>query len=117
MASPDTVPARWGSRFDPDRLAILELRMWKAYYRRQGPRLFGLLVMTLREQGGAYGVPTALVAEAGRLRGRAAEIRDRGAAEDPDGPTGAGRAYWPEVASLLRESYGSLSAAVRPGSA
>jgi hypothetical protein len=50
------------------------------------------------------------VAEAGRLRGMAAEIRDRGAAEDPDGSTGAGSAYWPEVARLLRDSYRSLSA-------
>jgi hypothetical protein len=44
---------RWGAGFDPDRLAMLELRMWKAYYRRQAPWLFGLLVLALREQGGA----------------------------------------------------------------
>jgi len=25
----------WGSDFEPDRLARLELRAWKAYYRRQ----------------------------------------------------------------------------------
>ena len=31
----------WGADFDPDRLALLELRMWKAYYRRQPARLFG----------------------------------------------------------------------------
>ena len=30
---------RWGAAFDPDRLALLELRMWKAYYRRQPARL------------------------------------------------------------------------------
>jgi hypothetical protein len=52
------------------------------------------------------------VAEAGRLRGEAAEIRDRGAAADPDGAAGTGRAYWPEVARLLRDSYRSLKAAV-----
>jgi hypothetical protein len=187
----------WGTRFDPDRLGTLELRMWKAYYRRQGARLFLVLVETLKEQGGAswpraiwaaawltraavafaratgdyerfapaiargyralglpdtidldevgrwelrwwvvrreqglgagaaageaitnlyaafYGVPRARVAEAGRLRGLAAEVRDRGAAADPDGPKGAGRAYWPEVGRLLRQSYRSLSAAVR----
>src|SRR5439155_22072681 len=43
----DGVPAnsRWGANFDPDRLALLELRMWKAYYRRQPARLFGWLVL------------------------------------------------------------------------
>ena len=44
-----TSPA-WGADFDPDRLAHLETRMWKAYYRRQPARLFGLLVLALREQ-------------------------------------------------------------------
>ena len=34
---------RWGADFDPDRLADLETAMWKAYYRRQPARLFGLL--------------------------------------------------------------------------
>jgi hypothetical protein len=170
--------------------------MWKAYYRRQPIRLFGLLVIANREQAGVgwpralgaafflaraaarfggssndydrfipdlvrgyrllglpaevdarevarrelrwwvvrreiglaagsaagaaitslyaalYGVPEAAVAEAGRLRGEAAEIRDRGAAADPDGPGGAGRDYWPEVARVLRASYRSLRAAV-----
>jgi len=188
--------ASWGADFDPDRLASLELRAWKAYYRRQPIKLFGLLVLANHEQAhvswprallaafhlarGAYsfaratdcyerflpdiargyrtlGLPgdvdvdevarrelrwwvvrreiglaagaeagraiTALysalyrmpeekVAEAGRLRGAAAEVRDRGAAEDPEGPTAAGRGYWPEVARLLRDSYGSLHAAI-----
>ena len=184
--------ARWGASFDPDELARLETRMWKAYYRRQPARLFGTLVLALRAQadvswpralaasvhltraaagfaradgdyerfapdiGRAYrllGLPadidaaevarrelrwwvvrreigleagaaagqaiTALyaaiydlpderVAEAGRLRGLAAEVRDRGAAADPDGARGAGRAYWPAVARLLRDSYRRL---------
>jgi hypothetical protein len=188
--------SRWGADFDPDRLALLELRMWKAYYRRQPARLFGTLVLGLREQahvqwpraliaavfltkaavgfaratgdyerfapdvargyrwlglpddvdveavareelrwwvvrreiglaaGSAagetiarlyaalYDVPVASVTEAGRLRGVAAEVRDRGANDDPDGPTGRGAAYWPEVARLLRESYRSLAAAL-----
>jgi hypothetical protein len=192
---------RWGADFDPDRLALLELRMWKAYYRRQPARLFGNLVLGLREQGGAswprallaaiyltraavgfaratgdyerfapdvargyrmvglpttvdveavareelrwwvvrreiglaagteagttisrlyaafYRVPEERVAEAGRLRGQAAEVRDRGATDDPDGSTGRGDGYWPEVHRLLRESYRSLSAAVGPGEA
>ena len=190
-------PARWGTRFEPDRLALFELRMWKAYYRRQPARLFGTLVLALREQAtiswpralyaaglltraavgfaratgdydrfapdiargyralglppsvdletvaheelrwwvvrreiglaagtaagesiarlyaALYEVPLAAVSEAGRLRGVAAEVRDRGATADPDGPQGEGQAYWPEVARLLGESYRSLSRAVR----
>jgi hypothetical protein len=187
---------RWGTDFDADRLAELETRMWKAYYRRQPARLFGWLLLGLREQarvswpralvaslfltkaaagfsraegdydrfapdiargyrllrlpatvdalevarrelrwwvvrreiglaaGSAagdaitalyaelYDVPEDSVAESGRLRGLAAEVRDRGAAADPDGPSGSGRAYWPEVARLLRESYRELARAV-----
>jgi hypothetical protein len=198
---PATTGHPWATAFDPDELADLETRMWKAYYRRQPVRLFGLLVLALREQAHAswpralasavlltkgaigfaqatgdydrfapdiargyrllglpktvdldevarwelrwwvvrrelglsageaageaitrlyaafYDVPMEVVAEAGRLRGVAAEVRDRGAAADPDGPQAAGRAYWPEVARLLRESYrslaGSLSATER----
>jgi hypothetical protein len=186
----------WGRGFDPDRLAALELAMWKAYYRRQGPLLFRLLVRANREQAGVgwprailaafwlawaairfgrsagdyhrflpdvvrgyrllglprtvnidevarrelrwwvvrreigleagaaageaitalysalYDLPEAAVSEAGTLRGRAAEVRDRGASADPDGPTGPGRAYWPEVGELLRASYRSLRGAV-----
>jgi hypothetical protein len=37
-------------RFDPDRMADLETRMWQAYYSKENVRLFGLLVVTLREQ-------------------------------------------------------------------
>ena len=201
----------WGRGFDPDRLARLELRMWKAYYRRQPARLFALLIKANREQAGAswpravaaavllaraaaafgrtgwngpdhtpaerddpaylrdiargyrtlglpegvdaeevarrelrwwtvrreiglsagdaagaaiaalyaelYGVPLPAVAEAGRLRGLAAEVRDRGAAADPDGPTGRGAAYWPEVGRLLAASYCSLKSAVAPAPA
>lgn len=59
-----------------------------------------------------YRLPVGRVAEAGRLRGMAAEVRDRGATDDPDGPTGPGRAYWPEVARLLRDSYVELAAAL-----
>lgn len=193
-------PTRWGADFDPDELARLETRMWKAYYRRQPARLFGLLVMALRAQAhvswpralaasllltraaagfaratgdyerfapdigrgyrmlklpehidaeavarhelrwwvirreiglaageaaghsitnlyaSLYDVPRDSVAEAGRLRGIAAEVRDRGASDDPDGPRGAGSAYWPEVARLLRESYRSLSASLASSS-
>lgn len=187
---------RWGADFDPDKLADLETAMWKAYYRRQPIRLFGLLIQGLREQAHAswpraltaaffltkgaagfarasgdyerfapdiargyrllglpqdvdavevgrrelrwwvvrreiglaagaaageaitrlyaeiYAVPQSRVAEAGRLRGEAAEVRDRGANADPDGPTARGLGYWPEVARLLRESYQELHAAL-----
>lgn len=188
----------WKRDFNAERVARLELRAWKAYYRRQPARLFALLVLANRAQSGAswpraiigaafmaraavgfgqatgdyerllphiargyralgiarervdevarrelrwwvvrreigmsagepageaitsvyaslYGVPNAAVAEAGRLRGMAAEVRDRGASSDPDGPTGRGRAYWPEVARLLRESYRALRAGIGPG--
>jgi hypothetical protein len=204
-----TPRAAWGRGFDPDRLALLELRMWKAYYRRQPVRLFGLLVKANREQAGAswpraiaaalllakaaaafgrtgwggagdaterndpvylrdivrgyrmlglpegvdaeevarrelrwwvvrrevgiasgeaagnaitalyselYGVPEEVVAEAGQLRGRAAEARDRGAIADPDGPRGRGASYWPGVGRTLVASYRSLKAAVAPAS-
>ena len=187
---------RWGRDFDPDELARLETRMWKAYYRRQPARLFVLLIQAIRVQAALswpraiwtsllltraaagfarstgnyerfapdigrayrsmnlpdhvdvdavarhelrwwvvrreiglaagkaagdsitdlyaslYEVPRDRVAEAGRLRGLAAEIRDRGATDDPDGPLGAGSAYWPDVARLLRDSYRSLKQAV-----
>ena len=170
--------------------------MWKAYYRREGPLLFRLLVRANREQAGVgwfrailgafwltsaavrfgrskgdydryapaiarayrwlrlpasvdaaevarrelrwwvvrreiglgageaagdaitalyaaiYRVPEAAVAEAGRLRGHAAEVRDRKAGADPDGPAGPGAGYWPEVGRLLQASYRSLYAAV-----
>jgi hypothetical protein len=63
-----------------------------------------------------YDVPVERVTEAGRLRGLAAEVRDRGATADPEGATGAGRGYWPEVARLLRNSYRSLRAGLElPG--
>jgi hypothetical protein len=59
-----------------------------------------------------YRVPEHAVVEAGRLRGMAAEVRDRGAADDPEGPTGEGSAYWPRVGSLQRDSYRSLRSAL-----
>lgn len=187
--------AAWGRDFDPERLARLELRAWKAYYRRQPARLFALLVLANHEQAGVgwrravlgalwlaraasrfgsstgnydrflpditrgyralglpsdrvdevvrrelrwwvvrreigstagaaagdaitalysalYALPATDVAEAGRLRGLAAEVRDRGANADPDGSAGRGAAYWPKVAQLLRAAYRSLRSAL-----
>ena len=196
-----TSGAGWGAAFDPDEMARLETRMWKAYYRRQPARLFRLLVAACHAQarvswpralaasllmtraaagfagstgdyerfapdiarayrllglpdhvdieavarhelrwwvvrreiglmaGSAageaiadlyaslYDVPRARVARAGRWRGMAAEVRDRGAAIDPDGPRGAGAAYWPEVARLLRASYRDLQASLAQAAA
>jgi hypothetical protein len=37
-------------RFDPDRMADVELRMWQAYYAKERVRLFALLVTMLHEQ-------------------------------------------------------------------
>jgi hypothetical protein len=61
----------WGRDFDPVSLALLELRMWKAYYRRQPARLFGLLVRANREQAHASW-PRAVVAAVFLARGAAA---------------------------------------------
>jgi hypothetical protein len=54
---------RWGADFVPERLALLESRMWKAYYRGQPARLFGTLVLALREQA-AISLPRAVYAAA-----------------------------------------------------
>ncbi len=36
--------------FNPDRMAQLEVGMWQAYYAKDRLRLFGLLILTMREQ-------------------------------------------------------------------
>jgi len=63
-----------------------------------------------------YQLPIDRVAEAGRLRGIASEIRDRGASTDPDGPMGRGDSYWPEVGRYLAESYRNLHTVLRVSS-
>ena len=63
-----------------------------------------------------YQLPIDRVAEAGRLRGIAAEVRDRGASTDPDGPVGRGDSYWPEVGRYLAESYRNLHTVLRVSS-
>ena len=97
---------------DADGVARRELRWWVV--RRE----IGLAAGTAAGDAIAalyselYDVPVAAVADAGRLRGLAAEVRDRGATIDPDGPAGEGRAYWPDVARLLGASYVALSTAL-----
>ena len=56
-------------QFDADRLAALEIRMWQAYYARERPRLFFLLVTLLHEQ---YRYPWATAAREGFYLARAA---------------------------------------------
>lgn len=55
--------------FDPRRMADLEVQMWRAYYRKEKIRLFGLLVTMLHEQN-RY--PWAKAARAGYHLARAA---------------------------------------------
>jgi hypothetical protein len=56
-------------QFDADRLALLETRMWQAYYGKERARLFGLLVTLLHEQ---YHYPWATAALEGFHLARAA---------------------------------------------
>jgi len=58
----DTSAPRWGRDFDPDRLAAIEREAWKAYYRREGPRLFRLLIRANREQAGVDWIRAILAA-------------------------------------------------------
>jgi hypothetical protein len=68
---------RWGADFVPERLALLELRMWKAYYRRQPARLFGTLVLALREQA-AISLARAVYAAALLTKGAVGFARSSG---------------------------------------
>jgi hypothetical protein len=61
-------------QFDPDRLASLETRMWRAYYDQQRVTLFSLLTMMLHEQY-RYSWATAGV-EAFHLARAAARFND-----------------------------------------
>jgi hypothetical protein len=97
---------------DAEEVARLELRWWVV--RREiglaAGAAAGEAITRLYEA--LYGLPESAVAGAGRLRGEAAEVRDRGANADLDGPAGRGAAYWPQVARLLRESYRALAEAL-----
>ena len=91
---------RWGTEFEPDRLADLETRMWKAYYRQQPARLFGLLVLALRAQARVSWLlalrasllltrAAAGFARAVRIVGRAAVAHLGGETAQPPGPRDA----------------------------
>src|SRR5687767_13587078 len=116
---PDIVRGyRWlglPAEVDADEVARRELRWW-VVRREIAPAAGNAAGQAITALYSAlYRVPEHSVAEAGQLRGRAAELRDRGALADPEGPTGQGRAYWPDVARLLRRSYRSLHAALAQG--
>ena len=64
-------------RFDPDRLADLELRMWQAYYAKERVHLFGLLVTMLHEQYRySWAVATKEAFHLARAASRFGELRD-----------------------------------------
>jgi len=97
---------------DAEEVARRELRWW-VVRREIGPSAGAAAGEAItRLYAALYDVADDAVAEAGRLRGEAAEVRDRGATADPHGPTARGATYWPQVARLLRESYRSLHAAL-----
>ena len=108
---------RAGARISsPNRLALLELRMWKAYYRRQPARLFGLLVMALREQAGVSW-PRAIYAAGLLTRAAVGFARSTGDYERfaPDVARGYGALGLPDPStsepSLTRSSAGGSSGA------
>lgn len=97
---------------DAEEVSRRELRWW-VVRREIGPAAGAAAGDAItRLYAAFYDVPAERVAEAGRLRGAAAEMRDQGARSDPEGPRGRGAAYWPEVDRLLRQSYRSLKAAL-----
>ncbi|HEY7132414.1 MAG TPA: hypothetical protein VH440_09195 [Candidatus Limnocylindrales bacterium] len=100
------------AHIDAEEVARRELRWWVV--RREIGLSAGAAAgdAITRLYAALYDVPVSTVAEAGRLRGEAAEVRDRGATADPEGPTARGRSYWPSVAHLLRASYRSLRTAI-----
>jgi len=89
------------ARFEPDRLADLELAMWQAYYRKEKLRVFRLLVVTLREQ---YRYSWARAAEAGLHLARAAAA------------FGEARGGYERVLPDLERAYTSHATGRRPAS-
>jgi hypothetical protein len=91
-----------GAGYDPAQVARDELAWWVARREpsQRDPANVGRLIGVVYAH--FYGVPEERVREAGVLRARAAELRDRGGV-NPN---------WTEVSRLLHESYRSLRAAL-----
>jgi hypothetical protein len=91
-----------GAGFDPAEVARAELAWWVARREpsQRDPANVGRLIAAVYAR--FYELPEAKVHEAGLLRARAADLRDRGGVS-PD---------WGEVSRLLHESYRSLRAAL-----
>jgi hypothetical protein len=88
-------------------VARAELAWWVARREpaQRAPENVGRLITVLYAR--FYELPEERVREAGLLRARAANLRDRGGL-NPD---------WPQIGRLLHESYRSLHAAFEPGAA
>jgi hypothetical protein len=93
-----------GAGFNPSEVARAELAWWVARREpsQRSPENVGRLIGVLYAR--FYELPEERVKEAGLLRARAAELRDRGGV-NPN---------WPEIGRLLHESYRSLHAACQP---
>jgi len=96
-----------GAGFDPAEVARAELAWWVARREpsQRNPENVGRLIATLYSR--FYEIPEERVREAGLLRARAADLRDRGGL-NPD---------WGQISRLLHESYRSLHAAFEAKSA
>ena len=98
-----TISREWtGANFDPAQVARAELDWWVARREpsQRDPANVGRLISVVYAK--FYEVPEEKVKEAGLLRARAADLRDRGGV-NPN---------WGEVSRLLHESYRSLRAAL-----
>jgi hypothetical protein len=95
--------------FDPERAARLELEWW-IVHRERKTHAPGDLARALADLGSElYRVPSERLAEYGRLRAEAMEIRDTKA-----GGGGLDEEDWRRIDELLRQSWRSLHAAVNP---
>ena len=96
--------------FDVDRAARLELEWW-IIHRERAQHVPGDLDRALADlQAEIYGIPVEKLMEHGRLRAEAMTIRDTKAAMG-----GVTEADWSRIDELLRQSWHSLSRAVKGG--
>jgi peptidoglycan/xylan/chitin deacetylase (PgdA/CDA1 family) len=106
-----------GAGFDVDEVARAELAWWVARRdsRTRQPENVGQLIAAL--YGKFYELPPGRVDEAGLLRARAADLRDRGAAAEEEARqhgTTPPPPDWAEVSRLLHASYRALHDALGP---